>query len=119
MQVDLSGKTAIVTGAASGVGLAICQQYVASGLPHLVAVDRAPAPPELRRLLEERPANVAFVQGDVGVEETARQFAALALERSGRIDVLVNNAGIALAKALHDHTPEEWDRVMNTNVKAL
>jgi NAD(P)-dependent dehydrogenase (short-subunit alcohol dehydrogenase family) len=119
MKVDLTGKTAIVTGASSGVGLAVCQQFVASGLNHLVAVDRAPAPPDLRTLLEERPANVAFVQGDVGVEETARRYAALALERSGRIDVLVNNAGVALAKAIHEHTPEEWDLVMNTNVKAL
>jgi NAD(P)-dependent dehydrogenase (short-subunit alcohol dehydrogenase family) len=119
MLVDLTGKTAIVTGAASGVGLATCQQFVTSGLTNLVAVDRAPAPPALRKLIEERPANVVFVQGDVGVEETAQRYASLALERFGRIDVLVNNAGIALAKAIHEHTPEEWDQVMNTNVKAL
>src|SRR4029078_4584391 len=119
MQCDLSGKTAIVTGAASGVGLAICQQFVASGLTNLVAVDRSAPPSELRMLIEDRPANIVFVQGDVGVEETAQRYATLALDRFGRIDVLVNNAGIALAKAIHEHTPEEWDAVMNTNVKAL
>src|SRR5437879_5133563 len=119
MRVDLSGKTAIVTGAASGVGLATSLQFVASGLTNLVAVDRAPAPPDLQRLLDERPGSAAFVRGDVGVEDTARRYAALALERFGRVDVLVNNAGVALAKAVHEHTPEEWDFVMNTNVKAL
>ncbi len=119
MQIDLSGKTAIVTGAASGVGLATALQYVASGVTHLVAVDLAAAPPELQKLLDGRPGTVAYVRGDVGVEDTAKRFAAVALERAGRIDVMVNNAGVALVKAIHEHTPEEWDFVMTTNVKAL
>jgi NAD(P)-dependent dehydrogenase (short-subunit alcohol dehydrogenase family) len=119
MQVDLSDKTAILTGAASGVGLATAAQFVASGLTNLIAVDVAAAPPALQKLLDERPENVLYVRGDVGVEDTARRYATLALERFGRIDVLVNNAGVALAKPIHEHTPEEWDFVMNTNVKAL
>jgi NAD(P)-dependent dehydrogenase (short-subunit alcohol dehydrogenase family) len=119
MQVDLSGKTAIVTGSASGVGLATALQFVKSGLSHLVAVDVAAPPPELQQLLDERPDKALFVRGDVGVEETAHRYATLALERFGRIDILVNNAGVALVKPIHEHTPEEWDFVMNTNVKAL
>jgi NAD(P)-dependent dehydrogenase (short-subunit alcohol dehydrogenase family) len=119
MQVDLSGKTAIVTGAASGVGLATSLQFLASGLTNLVAVDRLSLPPELQRLLDERPERVAFVQGNVGDEETHRRYAERALDDSGRIDVLVNNAGVALAKPLHEHSPEEWDLIMNTNLKAL
>lgn len=119
MQIDLAGKTAIVTGAASGVGLATVQQYVASGIAQLIAVDVAAPPVALQRLLDEHPQQVAFVQGDVGDEDTARRYTALAMQRSGRIDVLVNNAGVALVKAIHEHTPEEWDFVMNTNVKAL
>lgn len=119
MQVDLSGKTAILTGAASGVGLATSLQFMASGLTNLIAVDIAPAPPGIQKLLDERPENVVYVRGDVGIEDTARRYAALALERFGRIDVLVNNAGISVVKPIHEHTPEEWDRVMNINVKSL
>jgi NAD(P)-dependent dehydrogenase (short-subunit alcohol dehydrogenase family) len=58
------------------------------------------------------------VQGDVGLEQTAIEFTRAAVEAFGRIDVLVNNAGISVVKPLHEHTPEEWDAVMNTNVKA-
>jgi NAD(P)-dependent dehydrogenase (short-subunit alcohol dehydrogenase family) len=119
MRVDLSGKTAIVTGAASGVGLATSLQFVASGLTNLIAVDLAPPPPDIQRVIDERPGNVAYVHGDVGVEDTARRYAALGLERFGRIDVLVNNAGVSVVKPIHEHTPEEWDLVMNVNVKAL
>ncbi len=119
MQVDLSGKTAILTGAASGVGLATALQFLESGLTNLVAVDLAAAPAELQRWIDKRPGHVEFVQGDVADEETARRYTALAMERFGRIDILVNNAGVALVKAIHEHTSEEWDFVMNTNVKAL
>lgn len=119
MQVDLSGKTAILTGAASGVGLATALQFVASGLTNLIAVDRAAAPSSLQKLLDERPESILYVRGDVGSDDTAHRYTALALERFGRIDVLVNNAGVSIVKPIHAHTPEEWDFVMNTNVKAL
>jgi NAD(P)-dependent dehydrogenase (short-subunit alcohol dehydrogenase family) len=119
MHIDLSGKTAILTGAASGVGLATSLQFLASGLTNLIAVDIAPAPPDLQGHINARPGNVLYVRGDVGDEETARRYTALATEHFGRVDILVNNAGIALAKAIHEHTPAEWDAIMNTNVKAL
>ena len=61
MQVSLAGKTAIVTGAASGVGLATSLQFVGSGLTNLIAVDRSPAPPELQALLDRRPQQALFV----------------------------------------------------------
>jgi NAD(P)-dependent dehydrogenase (short-subunit alcohol dehydrogenase family) len=59
------------------------------------------------------------VPGDVGLEGTAETFTRIALTAFGRIDVLVNNAGISVVKALHEHTPDEWNAVMNTNVKAI
>jgi NAD(P)-dependent dehydrogenase (short-subunit alcohol dehydrogenase family) len=119
MQIDLSGKTAILTGASSGVGLATAKQFLASGLTNLVAIDRSAPPQELRALIDLRPEQVLFVHGSVAEDETHRRATALALDRFGRIDVLVNNAGVALAKAIHEHTPEEWDFIMDTNVKGL
>lgn len=118
MQVSLSGKVAVVTGAASGIGLAIVKQYLASGITGLVAVDLASEmPASLAALTQDN--RLQYVGGDVGTDDTAKRFTDAALKRFGHIDILVNNAGINVVKALHLHTPEEWDLVMNTNVKAM
>jgi len=118
MQVSLSGKVAVVTGAASGIGLAIVKQYLASGVAGLVAVDLAADTPASLAGIDHG-GRLRYVGGDVGLDETARRFTEMAMAHFGRIDILVNNAGINVVKALHLHTPEEWDRVMNTNVKAM
>ena len=117
MNVSLSGKTAIVTGAASGIGLATVVQFLESGAAGVVAVDLPAQPPERLR----NPAyddRLRYVSGDVTLEQTARDFTLAATSSFGRIDVLVNNAGVSVVKPLHEHTPAEWDHVMNTNVKA-
>lgn len=119
MDVTLKGKTAIVTGAASGIGLATVLKYLEADAAGVVAVDVAadlPEPLARRAAAGER---LRYVRGDVGVERTAAEFTRVAVDAWGRIDVLVNNAGISVVKAIHEHSPEEWDAVMNTNVKAL
>lgn len=116
MNVTLSHKTAIVTGAASGIGLAIVLKFLDAGAAGVVAVDVS-EPPEALRCLADT-SRLKFIRGDVGIEQTARKFTQTALDSFGRIDVLVNNAGISVVKRLHEHTPEQWDAVMNTNVKA-
>ena len=65
------------------------------------------------------PAKCVISAATYAQEQTARDFTRLALESFGRIDFLVNNAGVSVVKPLHEHTPEEWDRVMNVNVKAI
>src|SRR3954471_9681399 len=109
MNISLAGKAAVVTGAGSGIGRATTRKFLEAGANGVVAVDRSPmlqsafadcTPEQLKRL--------AFVQGDVAVEATAEKFTALALDRFGRLDVLVNNAAVNVVKPLHEHTPEEW-----------
>jgi NAD(P)-dependent dehydrogenase (short-subunit alcohol dehydrogenase family) len=70
-------------------------------------------------LLQQFGTRVEQVKGDVAIESTAQQAVQLALKSFGKIDVLINNAGIAIIKKLHEHTPEDWDRVMNINVKSI
>jgi NAD(P)-dependent dehydrogenase (short-subunit alcohol dehydrogenase family) len=60
-----------------------------------------------------------YVCGDVGLEATAVSYTAAAVEGLGRLDILVNNAGQSVVKPLHEHTPEDWERVFNSNVKAI
>jgi NAD(P)-dependent dehydrogenase (short-subunit alcohol dehydrogenase family) len=71
----------------------------------------------LRRF--EASGRLKYVRGDVAAEATAETFTRTALDAFGRIDVLVNNAGVSVVKPLHEHTPAEWDRVMNINVRAV
>jgi NAD(P)-dependent dehydrogenase (short-subunit alcohol dehydrogenase family) len=60
-----------------------------------------------------------FIFGDVGQEATSVRCVETAMETFGRLDVFVCNAGISVIKPVHEHTPEEWDAVFNTNVKAV
>ena len=116
MNIGLKNKVAIVTGAFSGIGLATVLAYLEAAA-NVVAVDRQESVPT--RLIEKAGEQLAIVQGDVSLESSAIEFTRVALERFGKIDVLVNNAGISIVKALHEHTPEEWDAVMGVNVKAV
>jgi NAD(P)-dependent dehydrogenase (short-subunit alcohol dehydrogenase family) len=120
MNISLEGKVAIVTGASSGIGLAITRAYLDCGVAGLVAVFRRNEMPEeiieAQRVYRDK---LVVVRGDVADERTAVQFTQIALERFGKIDIFVSNAAISIVKAVHLHTEEEWDTVINANVKSL
>jgi NAD(P)-dependent dehydrogenase (short-subunit alcohol dehydrogenase family) len=121
LKVTLDGKTAVITGAASGIGRAMVLRFLEAGAAGVVAVDRDAG--LLAALAEAVPhegqGRLAAIAGDVATDDAARRFTESALERFGGLDVLVNNAAVSVVKPLHEHAPEEWDLVMNTNVKAI
>jgi len=120
MEISLAGKVAVVTGASSGIGMAIVRTYLACGAQGIIAVDRRKdVPEELQQAHKLYPGKLHIVHGDVSEEQTAVAFTQSALEHFGRLDVLVNNAAVSVVKPLHLHTPEEWDSVMNVNAKSL
>ncbi len=120
MEISLTGKVAVVTGAASGIGLAITRRYLECQAAGVVAVDvRKDPPPELQDLLSLHPDRLRFLAGDVGQEAAAIASTKIAIDTFGRLNILVCNAGISVVKPIHEHTPEEWDAVFNTNVKAV
>lgn len=114
--MNLHGKVAVVTGGGSGIGEAIVRQFVEAGA-RVVAVDVDPKLPETFAKLPGE--GIRFVVGDVSKEKTATAYTREAVEAFGRIDVMINNAGIACVKPIADHTPEEWDRVFDVNVKSI
>jgi NAD(P)-dependent dehydrogenase (short-subunit alcohol dehydrogenase family) len=120
MNISLVSKVAIVTGAFSGIGLAITRRFLECAVAGLIAVDRQSGiPDELRKYQEEFGSKLVIVRGDVGEETTAEQFTKAAMDNFGQIDILVSNAAVSVVRAIHEHTPEEWDAVMNANVKAV
>ena len=120
MNISLANKVAIVTGASSGIGLAITRQFLECDAAGVIAVDRSPGTPDdLRACQQQFASKLVIVHGDVALESTAQQFTAAAIDNFGRIDLLVNNAGVSVVRPIHEHTPEEWDLVMNTNTRAV
>lgn len=120
MNISLEGKVAVVTGAFSGIGLAITRRFLECGAAGVIGVDRSPGlPDELRASQAEFDRKLVTVHGDVAEESTAQQFSKAAMDDFGRIDILVSNAGVSVVRPIHEHTPEEWDSVMNSNVKAV
>ena len=119
MEISLAGKVAVVTGASSGIGLAITQAYLECGASVVAVFRRAEVPGELEAAMQEYPNKLVIVRGDVAEEQTAIDFTKTAVERFGKMDILVSNAAISIVKAVHLHTPDEWDTVMNANVKSL
>ncbi|MEZ0296130.1 MAG: SDR family NAD(P)-dependent oxidoreductase [Candidatus Methylacidiphilales bacterium] len=102
---------AIVTGASSGIGLGITQALLKHGY-RVVANSRS-----ISKSKELSPsANLVLVDGDIGKRDTAIQVADAAVKHFGRIDLLVNNAGIYMPKPFTEYTPEDFDLMIGTNI---
>jgi len=111
-QDGLEGAVAIVTGAAGGLGRAIVAQLHDAGV-RVVAEDIAPAVSELRRA----DGTIVELVGDVALSATAESAVALAQERFGRLDVLINNAGRVLFRSVTGTTDQEWDGLIAANAR--
>ena len=114
--LDLSGKVALVTGAAQGFGFA-CARRLAEAGAAVVLADRRPDRIErARELLVAAGRNVATVDGDVSVETDVERLVDIAVDRFGRLDVLVNNAGVFSNFLLENLAPAEFNRILSVNV---
>src|SRR5882762_7011361 len=104
-------QTAIVTGASSGIGLGIAQALLERGY-RVVANSRT-----ISKSKDLEPsADLVLVDGDIGKKDTAIRVAGAAIKHFGRIDLLVNNAGIYIPKPFTDYTPEDFEAMIGTNV---
>ena len=113
--MDFTGKVALVTGAASGMGAATAREFSAAGAK-VVIVDRNA---ELAAQVATEIACDPPLIGDISDSDFCAQAVATAVERYGRLDVLVNAAGIIVRADGLDTTDEQWQRVMNVNVNGV
>lgn len=113
-------QTAIVTGAAEGLGYGIAERLGSEGASVVIVDMNGETAEQASKSLGERGIAAEVVIGDVGDEDTARRAARIAADRWGRIDILVNNAGIAGHSAnAWELSVEEMDRVYRTNLRGV
>src|ERR1700682_6491075 len=116
MTIDISNQVVAVTGASSGIGEATALACARAG----AAVARAARLPDRIESLAERIAQeggrAVAVPADVGDEAQARAFVERAHSELGRLDVLVNNAGVMLLGAIENAPTEEWRRMIHVNI---
>src|SRR5690606_7954553 len=114
----LEGKTAVVTGAARGIGRAIAVALAQHGAAVVVNYrERARAAEGVVRIARAAGADAGAVRGDVAEEAAARKVVAAGAERWGKGDILVDNAGVAHYGLLLDTTVEQWDRLMGVHLR--
>jgi NADP-dependent 3-hydroxy acid dehydrogenase YdfG len=116
MAIDLSNRVVAVTGASSGIGEAIALACARAGATVALAARRADRIELLRERIEEGGARAIAVPADVGEESQARAFVERAHAELGRLDVLVNNAGVMLLGPIENAPTEEWRRMIHANV---
>ncbi len=110
---NLAGKVAIVTGATKGIGLAVAERMVDEGAWVVVAARTASDVAEVAGRLGERAVGVPC---DVSDPSACRRLVDEAVERLGRLDVLVNNAGFGIFKPITEMTVEEWRSQIDVNL---
>jgi 3-oxoacyl-[acyl-carrier protein] reductase len=114
----LPGKVTLITGGNTGIGRAVALAYADEGADVAIAwIAREPDALSLVAEVEKRGRRALAVRCDVSREADVTALVAAVLERFGRLDVLVNNAGIQKAQALTDTTLEDWERMMAVHLR--
>ena len=115
--LDLGGKAALVTGAAQGFGFACARRLAEAGAHVALADRRADRLEAARGRLHADGRRVVAAEGDISAEEDVERLVRTAVEHFGRLDVLVNNAGVFSNFLLEHLTPVEFQRILDVNVR--
>jgi 3-oxoacyl-[acyl-carrier protein] reductase len=111
-------KTVIVTGASAGIGWETALAFAGKGASVVVTARRESRLRELCDLIIARGGKAVYHAGDAAEEATAQQCVALAMKNFARLDILINNAGAGNYKNLIDTSTEEYDDLMDSNMKS-
>lgn len=120
LKLSLSGRTALVTGAATGIGHAIAMAFAQAGANVVVNhLGRATQAQALVQDLQNLGARSWAVEADISVSAEVSRMEALIKQAYGTVDILVNNAGIIQEKPFLDTSEEDWDRMLGTDLKSV
>jgi len=116
---DLTAKSAIITGAAQGIGMGIAKAMAAAGASvSLADMNREEGEKAVEGIRAEG-ADAIFVEADVSSEPDVASLVEATVEAFGRLDLVVNNAGVCLVISAEESSVEEWDRIMAVNVRSI
>jgi 2-deoxy-D-gluconate 3-dehydrogenase len=118
MMFDLKSKVAIVTGGNGGIGLGMARGLARAGATVVVAARDAGKSSEAVRELRTLGSDAFAVEVDVSDEASVAAMVATTVERYGRLDILINNAGMSIRKPVQELALDEWHKVIDTNMTA-
>ncbi len=117
--MKLTGQTALITGGSKGIGRAICLALAREGANIVFAARDEGRIGETMEELKEMSGRALAVRADVRYEEDVKRLISKAADEFGGLDILVNNAGVAYRKPLVETTLDEYDKIMDTNLKGI
>ena len=118
--MDTKGKGAVITGSTNGIGLAIAERMIAAGMDVVVSSRTAKKVKEIaQRLSGEGPGRAIGIACDVRDSKSCAALIADGVDQLGRLDVLVNNAGVGRMRPVHKMSLEEWSEQIETNLNGV
>jgi len=116
--MNLKGKVAIVTGASRGIGKGIAIELAKAGASVVINyISNDEAAEKTLQEIREIGAYALKIKGDVSDYEFSKEMVKTTVDKLGKIDILINNAGISKVGLFMDGSPEEWDHILNVNLK--
>jgi len=113
------GKVVIITSATSGIGRAAALQFAAEGGKLSFCGRRETLGREVENEIRSRGGEATYVRADVRKESDVKTFVEETVQKYGQLNVAFNNAGITIEKPLHEYSSEEWDHVVDTNLRGV
>ena len=119
MDLQLTGKNAIVTGGSRGIGFAIAESLASAGAVIVIAGIRAEKGEETAKTIQAKGFKAKSIPVDVTQRDSVRNLVSQVLKESDHIDILVNCAGIILRKPIEEVNDEEWNSLMDVNLRGV
>ncbi len=116
---DLSGRVAVVTGGSRGIGLAIAEGLASAGAVCVLSSRKVEEGERAAKILRDKNLKAHFIPVDVSRRESVRKLFSAVLDKFQKIDILVNSAANILRKPMEEITDEEWDSLMEVNLRGV
>src|ERR1041385_5910426 len=114
---DLTGKVALVTGGSKGLGKAMARGLAEAGADIVISSrNERELQAAMKEITQGNGRRGAYLVADMAKREDVRKLATFALEKMGKVDILINNAGTNVPQPIDEVSDEQWDRVMEINL---
>ncbi|WP_432710052.1 SDR family oxidoreductase [Pedobacter sp.] len=117
MENGIAGKVVVITGASSGIGEATAEMLASNGAKVVLAARRTGRLKALANRIQENGNDVAYLEMDVTVRADLVRLTSVAVEKFGKLDVMINNAGISQLYKMEELDVEGWEQMINVNLK--